>query len=201
MSFLAPRIVCMASALPAKALFCSNLFCARKWQNVSWKSPQMAIARCLFVCLLSYTLVIDCRMVQSLFDHVHARSTVVETSRRDAHHEDLGPGRCERPPLHRGTVLEYQNRVHVPSTLTRTKIFGLSKIFCRINGWLLRSDSVGRKGRRMTTKTNLRGGDSDQGSRVLLPPTSTPRFGRTKRRRMATKSNLRGGDSDPGSCA
>jgi len=62
-------------------------------------------------------------MVQSLFDHVHARSTVVETPRRDAHHGDLGPGHCERPPLHRGTVLEYQNCVHVPSTLTRTKDF------------------------------------------------------------------------------
>jgi len=140
-------------------------------------------------------------MVQSLFDHVHARSTVVETSRRDMHHGDLGPGHCERPPLHWGTVLEYQNCVHVPSTLTRTKIFGLSKIFCRTNGWLLRSDSVRRKGRQMTTKTNLRGGDSDQGSRVVPPPTSTPKFGRMKRRRITTKSNLWGGDPNQGSCA
>jgi len=82
-------------------------------------------------------------MVQSLFDHVHVRSTVVETPRRDGHHVDLRPGHCEWPLLHRGTVLEYQNRVHlleyqnrvhVPSTLARTKTLGLSKIFCRMNG-------------------------------------------------------------------
>ncbi len=91
----------------------------------------MALAHCLFVYLLLYALVIDCRMVQPLFDHVHARSTVVETSRRDAHHGDLEQGYRERPSLHRGAVLEYQNRVHVPSTLARTKIPGLSKIFCR----------------------------------------------------------------------
>ena len=101
---------------------------------MSWKPLRMALAHCLFAYLLLYALVIDCRMVQLLFDHVHAQSTVVETLRRDAHHGDLEQGYHERPSLHRGAVLEYQNRVHVPSTLARTKIVDPSKIFCRTNG-------------------------------------------------------------------
>jgi len=47
-------------------------------------------------------------MVQSLFDHVHVRSTVVETTQRDGHHVDPRPGHCERPLLHWGMVLNYQ---------------------------------------------------------------------------------------------
>ncbi len=78
-----------------KPCFVPTRFYVWKWQNVSWKLPKIDLAHCWVVYLLLYALVVDCWLLNGAgasLDHVHVRSTVVETSRRDAHHEDLGPG-------------------------------------------------------------------------------------------------------------